>query len=161
MRKASGEPSCDSGWRGALVRRYAARQPMSPPVFCTHREQNGSSSPPFVRSLPLTLALIQTRSQVLYTCPTPTRTTALRSDPVLSARWFPKVWTHCSPSNSLCAPSLQVLIEPRCGENHVRTRRPDVPSHLPYSPTTPRSAASCAHTHPTRTDHGSWVLVSA
>ena len=36
-----------------------------------------------------------------------------------------------------------------------------MPSHLPYTPTTPRSAASCAQTHPTRTDHGSWVLVSA
>ena len=31
----------------------------------------------------------------------------------------------------------------------------------PTPPTTPRSAASCAQIHPTRTDHGSWVLVSA
>ena len=36
-----------------------------------------------------------------------------------------------------------------------------MPCHLPYIPTTPRSAAFCAHIHSTRTDHGSWVLFSA
>lgn len=46
----------------ALVRRYVARQPMNPPLFCTHCEQHGSSSPPFVRSQPLTLALIPNAS---------------------------------------------------------------------------------------------------
>ena len=43
---------------GALVRRYAARQMMNPPLFCTHRERHGSSTAPFAHSLPLTLALI-------------------------------------------------------------------------------------------------------
>ena len=36
-----------------------------------------------------------------------------------------------------------------------------MPCHLPYIPTTPRSATFCAHIHSTRTDHGSWVLFSA
>ena len=45
-----------------LVRRYAARQPMNPPLFHTNREQHGSSSAPFVRSQPLTLALIPNAS---------------------------------------------------------------------------------------------------
>ena len=31
---------------------------MNPPLFCTHHEQHGLSSAPFVRSLPLTLALM-------------------------------------------------------------------------------------------------------
>ena len=31
---------------------------MNPPLFCTHRERHGSSTAPFARSLPLTLALI-------------------------------------------------------------------------------------------------------
>ena len=35
-----------------------ARQMMNPPLLCTHREQHGSSTAPFARSLPLTLALI-------------------------------------------------------------------------------------------------------
>ena len=31
---------------------------MNPQLFCTHRERHGSSTAPFARSLPLTLALI-------------------------------------------------------------------------------------------------------
>ena len=36
-----------------------------------------------------------------------------------------------------------------------------MPRHLPCTPETSRSAASCTQIHLTRTDHGSWVLVSA
>ena len=36
-----------------------------------------------------------------------------------------------------------------------------MPRYPSCNPTTSRSAASCAPIHPTRTDHGSWVLMSA
>ena len=35
----------------------------NPPLFCTHRERHGSSTAPFARSLPLTLALTPSPSE--------------------------------------------------------------------------------------------------
>ena len=135
-------------WFGgcALFRRYSARQPTSPPIFFTHREQHGSSSAPFVRSQPLTLALISNPSLGALHAPDTDANHGSQVGPTKLRRTDSENFQSIASRRTHSAPLV-----------YWSWLAPDVPRHLSCTPTTPQSAASCAQIRPTHTDHGSWV----
>ena len=136
---------------------------MNPPLFCTHRERHGSSTaPPFARSLPLTPPLIPNPPSGALHAPDADANHGSQVRPTKRHRTDSETSNPLLPVEpTLRLSSLLVLTGPRYGENGISPECPRGSSSALCTPTTLRSAASCTQIYLTRTDHGSWVLVSA
>ena len=86
---------------------------MKPPLFCTHRERHGSSTAPFARSLPLTLALIPNPSSGALHALDADDNHGSQVGPRKLPERIPKLEIHRFPPNSLCARNSVLLCTPR------------------------------------------------